>query len=920
MADRVVKVTLSAQVAEYRKGMMEAAQATRTVGTEAEKLTQKKQEFEALGRGMLVAGGVMAAGVGLAVGKFAEFDQAMSNVIATGEDATANQVELREAALEAGAATVFSATESANAIEEMAKAGLNAQDILGGGLTGSLDLAAAGGLGVARSAEVMSTTLQQFQLDGQDASHVADLLAAGAGKAMGEVEDMAQALNQAGLVANQFQIPVEETVGTLSAFASAGMLGSDAGTSLRTMLLRLANPTKENAELMESLGINAYDSTGKFVGLAGLAGELETALSGMTEEQKQSNLAMIFGQDAIRGATILLEEGQAGIQEYTRMVDDQGYAAETAAKRLDNLKGDVEALSGAVDTGLIQMGESANGPGRFVIQLLTDMVDGFNELPDAGQAAVFWIGAVGGAAALAGGFFFTAIPKIAEFNTAIAGMPAGVQRASRALSALGRLGGIGLALGGVTIGVDALAEAISSALLPSADQVDARMRKAASGLGLFSAALYKEGITNVDEAGKLLAGLGAQLDEVADSTFWDQAGISGTAVTVLKEMAEIAATGDFDLFSQQFRTLADDAGLTDRQLRTLIKTSPELQDALTQQAAAVGSATDTQSLLNLAVGRFQPATDDATDSAVRNADALAELQGAAADAGGDVDKLAEQIRGFGQAELDSRAAAREFQAAIDELQASIDENGSSLDTATEKGRKNEETVDALAESVKEYAAATKIRTGSDEEAAEVLEAGRQRLIDMLEQLNITGDEAEAYADRLGLIPENIDSAVNLLGWDAAMAQARAVAEEIRNIPGSRDVVINQVVRETGAPRGEVGAAYNANGGLYDYAFAEGGFAPGIYAGTPKAIHKFAEQETLWEAYISGKPDQRERNIGIAHESLDRLGAPAQGGVNITFGNIVVPEGLSAAEIRSEMRNTVRTALRPVLEAIETGRA
>ncbi len=150
VADRVVKVTLRAMVQEYNASMLQAAQATKTVGTEAEKLAQRRQSFEQLGRAAMTAGGLMAAGVGLAVKKFADFDQAMSNVAATGEDARNSLDALRDAAIEAGARTVFSATESANAIEEMAKAGISAADILGGGLNGALDLAAAGGLGPGR--------------------------------------------------------------------------------------------------------------------------------------------------------------------------------------------------------------------------------------------------------------------------------------------------------------------------------------------------------------------------------------------------------------------------------------------------------------------------------------------------------------------------------------------------------------------------------------------------------------------------------------------------------------------------------------------------------------------------------------------------------------------------------------------------
>src|SRR5690606_33734709 len=104
------------------------------------------------------------------------------------------------------------------------------------------------------AAEIAASAMTQFGLAGEDVEHVADLLAAGAGKAQGGVADLGQALNQAGLVSSQFGLSIEEAVGTLTAFASAGMVGSDAGTSFRTMLLRLANPSNEAAAEMERLG------------------------------------------------------------------------------------------------------------------------------------------------------------------------------------------------------------------------------------------------------------------------------------------------------------------------------------------------------------------------------------------------------------------------------------------------------------------------------------------------------------------------------------------------------------------------------------------------------------------------------------------------------------------------------------------
>src|SRR5207237_5181548 len=141
-------------------------------------------------------------------------------------------------------------------------------------------------------------------------------------------------------------LSVEDTTGTLAAFASAGLLGSDAGTSLKTMFLALSKPSGDAADLMEELGIHAYDASGQFVGITKLAGQLKDRLGGLTQEQRNSALATIFGNDAIRAASILYTEGADGIQQWIDKTNDAGFAAETAAARTDNLAGDIERLKG----------------------------------------------------------------------------------------------------------------------------------------------------------------------------------------------------------------------------------------------------------------------------------------------------------------------------------------------------------------------------------------------------------------------------------------------------------------------------------------------------------------------------------------------------------------------------------------------
>jgi TP901 family phage tail tape measure protein len=762
-SERVVKVTLTAQMQNYLAGMEKARKATADTATEAQKLAETKKQFDQLGRASLAAGALIAVGLGVAVSKFAQFDQAMSNVQAATHETAENMELLSQAALDAGASTVFSATEAAGAIEELAKAGVSTADILGGALAGSLDLAAAGGIEVAEAAAIAATTMQQFGLEGDQAAHVADLLAAGAGKAMGDVGDMSQALKQSGLVANQFGISVEETTGTLAAFASAGLLGSDAGTSFRTMLLRLANPTGEVKDLMEELGIEAYDAGGNFIGLSGLAGELESSLLGMTDQQKQATLATIFGQDAIRAATILYEEGADGISEWTEKVDDAGYASETAATRLDNLKGDIEALQGAVDTALISMGAAADGPLRSFVQGLTGLVDKFNELPAPAQQAVFWVGAVASVGATALGSYLLLVPKMAEFSRALDVLGPKSATAARNVGKLAAVGGgalAGLAVGAVAL--DALTQALRD-MGPEAEVVANKVVSARNAVDLLAASAGKFGGSGIELATKQLEALGDVLDRGGATAAGDIIGNSTMSNLQLlgNELGKIAES-DLPAAQKQFRLLSESAELTEKQQGLLLDQMPAYKSALTEQATAAGVAADKQGLLDLALGDSEASTEDSED-------ALRSLAGQAESTGEEVDGLADQIRNFGSATLSTRDAQRQFEQALDDLQTAIDENGNSLDVTTQAGRDNQSALDDLAKSSLELAAATYEQTGSQEEANGVIATGRQRLIEMLGQFGITGDAAEDYANTLGLVPDNIKTAVALEGVAKAEA-------------------------------------------------------------------------------------------------------------------------------------------------------
>lgn len=113
---------------------------------------------------------------------------------------------------------------------------------------------------------------------------------------------------------------------------------------------------------MDELGISAYDAQGNFIGLKALAGQLQTQMSGLTQAQRNQALATIFGSDAIRAANVLYNEGADGIADWTKKVSDSGYAAQQAAAKNDNLRGDLENLSGSFESMMIKLGEGGQGP------------------------------------------------------------------------------------------------------------------------------------------------------------------------------------------------------------------------------------------------------------------------------------------------------------------------------------------------------------------------------------------------------------------------------------------------------------------------------------------------------------------------------------------------------------------------------
>ncbi|MFT3871062.1 MAG: phage tail tape measure protein [Nocardioides sp.] len=446
MADRTVVYRLQAEISQFKAQMTQASASVRKAADDMTASSKSSKTWRAgleeAGKTAGKVGLVAAAGLGAAILKAANFDEAMSHVQAATHETADTMGQLRDAALEAGQRTVYSATEAAGAIEELAKAGVSTRDILGGGLDGALDLAAAGTLDVGQAAEIAASAMNQFGLEGTQVPHIADLLAAAAGKAQGEVSDMGQALGNVGTIASQMGLSIEETTGALASFASAGLIGAEAGTAFKSFLLHLQPTTKAAAEAMEDIGFNAYDATGKLKPLDQIVGQLSTGLNGLSSDQERAAaMQKIFGTYAIQAANILSNQGAQGIQDWIDKVNDAGYASDTAAIKLDNLKGDLEQLGGALETALIGTGSGSQGMLRNLTQGLTDVVNAYNKLPQGAQSSV--AATLGATAALGGGLwvFSKVVQSAANTRKALDDLGIGADRVTGAFKKMSIAGG-----------------------------------------------------------------------------------------------------------------------------------------------------------------------------------------------------------------------------------------------------------------------------------------------------------------------------------------------------------------------------------------------------------------------------------------------------------------------------------------------
>lgn len=812
-----IVIRLMADTASYEAAMTRAGSTAKTVASGMEN-TGRKSALIASG---MTAAGLAVAAFGVAAVKMAaDFDQQMSTVQANTGATSAQMDQLRAAAIEAGASTVYSASDSADAINDLGKAGMSVTDILTGGLSGALNLAASDGMAVGDAAEYMANALSMFHLKGSQASQVADTLAAGAGKAVGNVSDFGEALNNCGAQANSFGMNVQETTGVLALFAQNGTIGAEAGTQLNSMLMKLAAPSAEASNTMRELGISAYDAQHHFVGMANFAGQLQKAEKGLTDEQRNQANATIFGSYAIKAANYLYEAGESGVNKWTKAVSESGYAAEQAAAKNNNLKGDLENLSGSMESLMISVGEGAQGPLRKMVQGLDTLVDAFAGLPSGVQqtlvvmaslAGVF--GAVHKAAGNLNGSTSTmanniglAIDPIQRVKTALASAQTAFQmfRAS-GQSAQEQLESFGTAEDSATLrskGFHSVADGLISLMggpwgialgiattaltgfMTAAQNTKQAVQEvqsaAANGASAIHEALVNQ-LQNMDvgtfhgEPGWLSA---IEQGITGSKKLTDVMSEAGISITTMTKAAEGNKTA-----IKQVNSAADKLGSS---LGSGSHKATALRDGLSALTTAYQQGTKGAKDKSKALDELDGKTNSAAKSTKEAAGANKELGSSASDASSQIDDLVQALFGLESGNLTADQAVDQLNQKIGELSKTCEDNGivfdqsgNLLDRFSEEGTKTKQALEDIASSAQNAAEkilkqgeSTGFSSGEIERANGVLQDARDAIIRQAEASGMSEQAANALADRWGLSSDSIKASIDNIRMTADNNKAK----------------------------------------------------------------------------------------------------------------------------------------------------
>ena len=467
---------LQREIIETEKELRRLQQEAETTSSVLSKIDEAGKKIEKVGDTITGAGKAVmpvstaVAGLGaVSIKTSADFDSAMSQVAAvsgaTGDDFDA----LREKAREMGAKTKFSASEAADAMNYMAMAGWKTEDMLSG-IDGIMNLAAASGEDLATTSDIVTDALTAFGLSAGDSGHFADLLAAASSNANTNVSMMGETFKYCAPIAGALGYSAEDTAEAIGLMANAGIKGSQAGTSLRTIMTQLQGELELSGKELGNVTIQTTNADGSMREFTDIIADCRGAFSKMTESEKAAAAETLVGKNAMSGFLALMNAAPGDIEKLEKAISTcsdevdgySGAAERMAAVMQDNLNGQITILKSQLQELAISFGDALMPAVRKVVTAVQVFADKLNGMSESQRNTILRIGML---VAALGPFLVilgTCISKIGIAMQGFVKLAGAFGKLKVAVgNAHGVLGKIGAALGGVSAPVLAVVAVIA---------------------------------------------------------------------------------------------------------------------------------------------------------------------------------------------------------------------------------------------------------------------------------------------------------------------------------------------------------------------------------------------------------------------------------------------------------------------------
>jgi TP901 family phage tail tape measure protein len=389
-----INIRIGASITDLQKKLKKAEYSLKRSGNKMKSLGTDLMMGLSAPIGLFGVAAIKAAG---------DFESSMNGMKAVTAGGIDMFDELEATAKRLGATTQFSATEAAQGMEMLGRNGLTAQQILDGAAEASLTLAAATGTDLGNAANIATDAMAQFNLEASQLANTADIITGATVISKFGIDDFQGAMAQAGGVAGAVGVSFDDFATTVSAISPSFNSGADAGTSLKTMLTRLVPESKNAADMMRQLGIitadgsnQFFDAEGNMKSMSEVAGILQTAFAGLSEEQRIQASKTLFGTDAMRAGLKLAETGSEVFDQLKTSIEGTS-ATDVAATRLEGFDGAVLRLKSSFEA--LQLAIADSGLKEMATMLIESLTGIFLRLAELNPETLRLITIIGGVVA-----------------------------------------------------------------------------------------------------------------------------------------------------------------------------------------------------------------------------------------------------------------------------------------------------------------------------------------------------------------------------------------------------------------------------------------------------------------------------------------------------------------------------------------